>query len=379
MSIAVSFQEANTRRLVRHGLVEPLSSLPQAAEAMAGVHAQIMSAAELSLGLRVEAATRSDVATEVFEERSLVKTFGPRGTVHLLSTADLPWWTAALGSVPRRGGHAPGVRLDQAQTDAVVDALDSALREQDRILDELDDVVGALCGAWAVEKTMPAFGGFWPRWRQALDDAAGRGVVCFGPQRGRRVTYASPRRWLPAHDLPEADVAQLRLLNAYLSAYGPATPPDLARWLATSSAWTSALFARADLDEVLLEGEVAWVVRDDTEFGSAAAPEVRLLPYFDALVVGSQPRSLLFPGRASERALAGGQAGNFPVLLVDGLVGGVWHQRRTGGRIALTVEPLGRLTDRQLTALDVEVERVGAVLEARPTLGIGRVEVGPHA
>src|SRR2546430_11134802 len=33
----------------------------------------------------------------LWQDRSLVKTFGPRGTVHLLPAADLPMWT-----VPRR-------------------------------------------------------------------------------------------------------------------------------------------------------------------------------------------------------------------------------------------------------------------------------------
>ena len=82
----------------------------------------------------------------------------------------------------------------------------------------------------------------------------------------------------------------------------------------------------------------------DTAFDAPEAPAVRLLPYFDAFQVGSQPRALLFPGRASERALAGAQAGNFPVLLLDGVVGGVWHQKRSGKSVGVTVEPLGRLT-----------------------------------
>ena len=107
--------------------------------------------------------------------------------------------------------------------------------------------------------------------------------------------------------------------------------------------------------------------RGDTAFDAPEAPAVRLLPYFDAFQVGSQPRALLFPGRASERALAGAQAGNFPVLLLDGVVGGVWHQKRSGRRLAVTVEPLGRLTKAQRAALDVEVERVGAIVEARPS------------
>ncbi|CBG70463.1 conserved hypothetical protein [Streptomyces scabiei 87.22] len=87
----------------------------------------------------------------------------------------------------------------------------------------------------------------------------------------------------------------------------------------------------------------------------------------------------LFPGAAYERALARGQAGNHPLLLVDGVVAGVWHQRRQGRRTTVTVEPLGRLDAEQERELGEWVERVGEVLQARPELAIGKVTVGPHA
>ena len=67
------------------------------------------------------------------------------------------------------------------------------------------------------------------------------------------------------------------------------------------------------------------------------------------------------------------------MLLVDGVVGGVWHQRRSGRRLAITVEPLVPLTAAQQRQLDEEVALVGTVMEADPTLGIGEVTVGPHA
>ena len=370
---------ANARRLARHGLTEPLGSLPEAAAASAGIHAQVMSAAEVSLAIRVADTARPDVATALWEERSLVKTFGPRGTVHVLPAADLPWWLAALDSVPKSGGHPDGVRLLPDETEAIVAALDAALREEDRTTEELDTYVAEACGPWAAEESMAAFGGFWPRWRLALGPAAVRGVLCFGPHRGRKITYASPSRWLPDFALPDPAEAQRDLLRTYLAAYGPATPAHLARWLATSPAWANELFERADLDEVDLEGEPAWVWSGDTAFDAPEAPTVRLLPYFDAFQVGSQPRALLFPGRASERALAGAQAGNYPVLLLDGVVGGVWHQKRSGRRVTITVEPLGRLTKAQRAGLAVEVERVGAILQAQPDLSVGPVTVGPHA
>ena len=114
------WRDANRRRLARHGLAGSgsLPSVPAAAAAMAGVHAQVMSAAEVSVALRVTGATRADVAAALWEDRSLVKTFGPRGTVHLLRTADLPWWLAALGSLPHGGGHPKGVRLLPHETEA---------------------------------------------------------------------------------------------------------------------------------------------------------------------------------------------------------------------------------------------------------------------
>jgi len=61
------------------------------------------------------------------------------------------------------------------------------------------------------------------------------------------------------------------------------------------------------------------------------------------------------------------------------VAGGVWHQRRSGRRLALTVEPLRDLTVSQRRQLEDEVALVGAVMEATPTLTVGTVTVGAHA
>ena len=130
-----------------------------------------------------------------------------------------------------------------------------------------------------------------------------------------------------------------------------------------------------------LDGESAWDLPAVSYDAPAAAPDgVRLLPYFDAFVVGSRPRHLLFPGRARERALSPSGAGReLPVLLVDGEVAGVWHQRRSGRRVAVTVEPLRPMSKRRLADLDAQVARLGDIVEAEAVLTIGEVSVGPHA
>jgi hypothetical protein len=94
----------------------------------------------------------------------------------------------------------------------------------------------------------------------------------------------------------------------------------------------------------------------------------------------AEPRELLFPGRAAERALTpSGQAGNFPVLLIGGTVAGVWHQHRSGRKLDITVEPFDRLTAMQRCELDDQVERIGKFLEGKAHLTIGTVTTGGHA
>ena len=144
----------------------------------------------------------------------------------------------------------------------------------------------------------------------------------------------------------------------------------------------AALFGElaSELERVELDGETAWTCAGDTGTPSEPHRGVRLLPYFDPYVVAGQPRERLYPGAAAARALTpSGQAGNYPVLLVDGVVGGVWHQRRSGRKLTITVEPLRELTARQRRELDDEAALVGAVMEATPTLTVGPVTVGPHA
>jgi hypothetical protein len=397
--------------MARHALASPSGALDPAgvASLLCGAHAQILTAAEFSIGRRIAGATRADVRRALWEDRTLVKTFGPRGTVHLLPAADLPMWTGALSALPSSvPQHPEGVRFTAGQAAEVIAAIDDALADtglaaegpgravaegltaegvaaEGLTVDELTEAVAERAGPWAVERTMDAFQDKWPRWRQLTSTAAHRGVLCFGPDRGRKVTYSHPRRWLPGFSPADGEAALRALVLRYLHAYGPATPQHFARWLAIPPRYAVELFGRlasdgADVQRVALDGEPAWVAAGDTGTPSGPHHGIRLLPYFDPYVVAGQPRARLYPGAAAARALTpSGQAGNYPVLLVDGVVGGVWHQRRSGRKVALTVEPLAELTASQRRQLDEEAVLVGTVMEATATLTVGPVTVGPHA
>jgi hypothetical protein len=382
---SLTWSGVTSRRMARHALTEPATDLDPAdiAGVLCGAHAQVLSAAEFSIGRRIAGATRADIQRALWEDRTLVKTFGPRGTVHLLPAADLPMWTGALSALPSSvPAHPEPVRFTPEQAEEVIAAIGDALADAELTVDELTEAIVDRTGPWAGEPTMEAFQGRWPRWRQLTSTAAHRGMLCFGPNRGPKVTYTNPHRWLPGFRPDDGDAALRTLLTRYLYAYGPATPQHFARWLSIPPRHAAELFGElaGGLEPVELDGAPGWVLGGDTATPQQPHRGIRLLGYFDAYVVAGQPRERLYPGAAATRGLTpAGQAGNYPVLLVDGVVGGVWHQRRSGRKLAITVEPLRELTATQRRQLDDEVELVGAVTQATPTLTVGTVTVGPHA
>ena len=380
----VTWNQVVARRLDRHFHAAPArpGSATEVVSAMCGVHAQVASAAELSLALRIEGATRTLAREALWTDRTLVKTRGPRGTVHLLTAADLPMWTGALSQIPRPPYEkVRDTMVTPAQTEKILAAIADALQDDDLTTDELTEEIVSRAGSWAGDRVMDAFQDKWPRWIAVSGAAMRRGVMCFGPNRGRATTYTSPTRWLPGFAPTLGRAALTTLINHYLYAYGPATPAHFAQWLAVPKPWAAEQFAAADLSLVEVDGAKAWVAAGDTEFPlpDKRPSGVRLLPYFDAYAVGSHPRELLFPGAAFDRATARGQAGNYPVLLVDGVVAGVWHQKRSGRNIHVTVEPVISLSATRRRLLEAQVERVGEILEGKPTLTIGPVTAGPHA
>jgi hypothetical protein len=387
MTHDMTWSAANVRRLQRHALLPPAASGTDPAEiatAICGAHAQVLSAAELSLALRFKEATRTTIQHALWDNHKLIKTYGPRGTVHLLAAEDLPIWTAALSAIPAQSPFPDGVRLTPAQAAEIVDAIGDALEDAELTIDELDRAIVELVGSWAGDRVMPAFQEMWPRWRQAVGMAAHRGVLCFGPNKGRRVSYTNPRRWLPGFRPAPQHEAIAAVITRYLYAYGPATPQQFAQWIGAPPGWAGEQFERhiRKLTKINFDGASAYVVGGDTEVTAEENVEgsVLLLPYFDAYVVGSHPRDRLFPGKAAMRALApSGQAGNYPVLLIDGVVAGVWHQRRSGRKIEVTVEPLTEPSAHQRRALETQAERIGQILDGQARLTVGTVTTGGHA
>jgi DNA glycosylase AlkZ-like len=374
------------RRLVRHALLasRPRDDLVEVVGAVGGIHAQMMSAAELSIGVRVADVTREDVRAELWQRRGLVKTYGLRGTVHLFPADEAPLWAAALRAHPGAGEARRLAQrgLDPARLEAIVAAIGAALDGRRLTREELGEEVARRAGPWALDTVSPAFGGYSPRWQNALGAAANAGLLCFGPDQGNKVTFVRADQWLDSwNKLDELEALQ-QVFRRYLSAYGPATHRDFAQWFGIRPRDAADLPHQLadELEEVEVEGWRAWLLAGELEESwPEADDEARLLPHFDCYAIGSHPRERLVPAEWRARGLAQGSIGHLPLVVIGGIVAGVWSLRRRGQRVEIQVETSHALTARQQRDLEAAAARIGETTQAEATLILGPVDARPHA
>jgi hypothetical protein len=334
--------------------------------------------------LRVQGITRQHVRDALWKDRTLVKTYGLRSTLHLFPTQELGQWLAALrAKVPHREPNQVEVEaLPPDRRAAVVEAIRDALDGRPLTREELGLEIERRVGAWATKPVFPAFGGQWPGWQLGLRQAALEGILAFGPSQGARVTYVRLDQWVG--ELPEVDgaTALREVCRRYLAAYGPATHVEFARWFSTPPrAALELMRSMGDaLTEVDVEGWRAWLptgVLDADEPLAASAGRVHLVPQFDCYVVGSFPRQRLIPPSAPPE-LQRGTAAPYAVMLVDGVIAGLWERRKRGRDLEIRVGPFSSLDTAMQEQVEQQAQRIGEILETKVVLSFGDVQPRGH-
>jgi hypothetical protein len=311
---------AGVERTAANGLEPRLrGGVADVARRLCGVQAQDAAAARLAIRARTEGLTAADVDAEP----GVVRTWGWRGTLHLLAREDVPW---VLSLVAERENRAVASRW--------------------RAL-ELDDETYARARAAIVERLA---GG--PATRAELREAiASAGVDASGQRLPHLVRRAAFEGLLhhpldgtfaalePAGEPPPREQALAQLAHRHAEGYGPTAPEDLAAFAGVPKA----------------DARAAWVAAEVPADRAAASGWVRLLGAFDPFLLGYSGYGHVVPEEHLRKVWPGG-GWIHPVVLVDGVAAGTW--RIDGARVV--VEPFG--TQVPELALAAEVQDVGRFL-----------------
>jgi len=333
--------EIGTRRLRNQLVLGNQPETPRNAVATLGaVQAQDYLGALWAVGLRMHAGGEEDVE-RALEERSIVRTWPLRGTLHFVAAEDVRWMIELLaGRIVRRHAarqereHGLNASVLRRSRDVVKDALQGG-RQLTR-----PEIYAAL------EKRRIAAGA--QAGLQILWHLAHQGLICFGPRRGKQQTFVLLDEWLPAGEPMAEEDALAELARRYFVGHGPATVEDFAWW----SGLPPAIAKKA------LESASPHLAQDKTYWFSPAerhprsSANVHLLPPFDELTVGYRDRSAVLDTAFARSVNAGGgmlQA----VVMVNGMVSGTWKRELARERVrirAAMFRPLKRNEKRNLEA-----------------------------
>jgi len=178
----------------------------------------------------------------------------------------------------------------------------------------------------------------WSAIRPAVID----GAIVYGPPRGAEATFIHTDGWLGPQPRLSTDEARAELMRRFLSAFGPASPHDFARWsgLKTTEAKAILTAIERDVQEVDVDGARGWALRSDVAAIASSRIEpdaVRLLPAFDSFLLAHATKEHLVERRFYERVYRP-QGWISPTVLQRGRVIGVWFQQAAGRNVTLDVQ-----------------------------------------
>jgi hypothetical protein len=320
------------------------------------VQAQDYLGALWAVGLRCRNASETDIERAI-ADRTIVRTWPMRGTLHFVATADAKWMLKLL---------TPRVVAVNAQRMRQYFGLDEATvaRSKDLLAKALEG--GRQLSRNAIYEVLEAGG---------ISAVAGRGLhitqrlaqdgyLCFGAREGKQQTFALLDAWASNARALERDEALAELARRYFMSHGPATLQDFVWWsgLIVSQARAGIEMAKPHLVQEMIAGQPYWF-SSSTQAATDTSKVAHLLPPFDEYTVAYKDRSAVMNPAYATKVNTG--YGIFaPIIVINGQVIGTWKRAFKKNSVAITLSPFAKLRKTDMPAIEEAAERYGEFLNS---------------
>ena len=298
-----------------------------------GVQAQDFTGAKWTVGLRCAGATDASIESAL-ADRSIVRSWPMRGTLHFVAPEDLAWMLSVTAERTMRTAAGRHVQLELTDADfaRARDLTEAALSggrsvRRDELLRLFSDNGIAVDGQ---------------RGAHLIGYLAHIALIVFGAVDGKQQTFALLDEWVASPRVLERDEALAEFALRYFTSHGPATVRDFA-W------WASLTLTDARRGLAAVQGSVEELIVNDTSYFHApdfSAPDatpkpsgVVALPGFDEYLLGYSDRSAPLAEEYFERIVPGKNGMFLPTIVVDGEVVGTWRRTVMAKSVRVESDP----------------------------------------
>jgi hypothetical protein len=329
---------------------------------MGALQAQDFPMAKWAIGLRLPDATRRVVESAI-DSGEIIRTHLLRPTWHFVAADDLRWILAL--TAPQ---IAASVRTRHRQLGLSTEILNASTALIERALQRepaltRDEVISELSGAGIATDGSRAY--------HHLLNAELGGVICSGPTRNGKLTYALLEARVPGGAPVPREVALVHLARRYYTSHGPATLQDFVWWsgLSVGDARRGLEGAKPHLVSEEIDAQIYWFA-ESPHTDQADTHAVHLAPAYDEFLIGYRDRSAALPLDHFEKAVY--ENGVFrPAIVASGQVVGLWKRATKGHQTVVETTLFAPQSDSMSALISEATERYRRYLESEIETGDG--------
>ncbi len=339
---------ARLRLVSQHLIRQEIKKPGQLVAWMGAMQAQDADMAKWAVGVRLPGTTVKVIETAL-DKGEVLRTHVLRPTWHLVSPRDIHWMLELSAPQIRAGIQARHRQLGLTPT-----AIAKSLGVIERTLAEDRP---ALRSELVTALRKSGFRTDNNRMAHLLMLAELEKIICSGPSRGGKQTYAllglrgpKPRHFTRAEALAT-------LATRYFSSHGPATMKDFAWWsgLRAEDVRAALEVVRTTFRSAVVDSQTYWYPEELTDHGTDART-VHLLPAYDEFTISYADRSASIVYHHRSKAMSSN--GVFrPLVIVDGEVVGIWGRSRTKKGVNAEVSLFAKPTVAIKNSIEIEALR----------------------
>ncbi len=325
--------ELGNYRITSQGIATAKFRKPAEAVAHLGaMQAQDFPMSRWAVGLRTAKATDAGVLA-AYDKGEIIRTHLLRPTWHLVANADIDWMTRL--TAPAMIASMRGQYEQRSLSEGILQKSNQAM---EKILTASGPLVREELFAALKKAKINCTTQNYP---YLLFHAELSRVICSGPMRGKKTTYALYAERIKKTPVLKRDEALAKLAERYFTSHGPATFADFSWWSGlkvedarTAYAAVEKQFSRESI------GEDVYLIPKNLK----AAPDspVHLLPAFDEFIIAYKDRGAVLPRNVSPRVVSNN--GIFRATIVaNGLVRGIWKRETKKGKLVVDAEYFGKV------------------------------------
>jgi hypothetical protein len=300
---------------------------------LTAMQAQDFLAAKWAIGLRLPGTSDADVEAAL-ADRSIVRSWPMRGTLHFVAAEDLGWIQSLTTErlVRSAASRHAQLGLTSADFDRARDASIAALAGGRALTRE------QMYRLFADAKVEPdGQRGYHTLWYLAQT-----GTLCLGAPLAKQQTFVLLDEWVPHPRRLEGDEALGELASRYFIGHGPATVRDFAWWasLTLSQARNGLAVARERLASLEFGGVDYFMGPEVLAAGTPDATSgVFMLPGFDEFLLGYQDRSAALAADHVQSVIPGKNGIFQPTIVRGGAIVGTWRRAMSAQRVVVSPTP----------------------------------------